>query len=380
MPFSEKIIRLDTHFLQSKGLFNSIQALDPPNALSLGLPSGPAIKANSGFHELAVLSRTKEGTGNVISNEGRAGAGTKTGGTWMTDSDGSIYIQNPRINYFHHESMAGIDSSTVTYDSIVQDSAEPVDISAVVSIRNPVSGTLLEKPGLIRLRVTSSGALEMKQTFTKFYGVLETIPVTTTYKMLSQSGLFNDGLWHTAGFTMKATNWAILVDGDVVKEGTFKYSRVLDPGSRLYIGSLSNGSEPYTGDMDLIVYMGSGSALDFFEMMKPRSGSWISPIIDLGNEYVLESVTNGGYISNDHAVSLSIRVSPTSDFKHVETASFDLSRQFVPPDYYPNRRLYAPLRQWAEGRYAQFEVSMSRGESNFSPNLSNIDVRFIKQD
>jgi hypothetical protein len=224
--------------------------------------------------------------------------------------------------------------------------------------------------------VTSSGALELKQTVTQRFSTEELYAFPVTYDMVTTSGLFGDGLWHSAGFTMTGTSWSILFDGKLLRQATFPLSRTTDPGFRLFIGSKGDGTDSFLGDMDVIIYMGSNTALSFFNSLKPTYGEWLSPVIDLGNTYILDSLTNHGYISNDHNVSVEARLSDTRDFKHVLSTSFNLGEQFIPPDFYQNRILYP--RQWVSGRYAQFNVSMNRGESNFSPNISNVVVNFLK--
>ena len=366
MAFTYKTIKLDTYFKAKQGTFENVESVDPPNALSLGLPGGRSLKIEPDFRTLAVLCRTSEGSGSTIKNEGIGGNGNRTSGIWSTEPDGSIYLKNPRIFFNHNESMVGVEAS---------DDTPSVNVSGAVSIRNPVEGSLISKKGLVKFKVTSAGQLKLVKTYYKAPGS-KSAASTRSVSMTTIGHLFDDGLWHTAGFTIKGNTWTILLDGEPLKEKSFDIKNSSDPGQRLYIGTSGNNDDHYTGDMDMFVYMGSGGAISFFKKLAPSSGEWTSPIIDLGDKYVFDSVTNEGYLSSDHSASIELRISDTSDFFHVQNARVDLTEEFVPPDSFSGRRLYP--NQWAEGRHAQFYVSLGQGRSNFSPNISNLEVRFRK--
>jgi len=367
MSFQYKTIRLDDYFNAKEGVFENVEAVDPPNALSLGLPGGRSLKIEPDFRTLAVLARTGEGSGSTIINEGIAPNGNRASGIWSTEPDGSIYLKKPRIIFSHHQSMIGVESPDDTPD---------VNVSGAVSIRNPTEGALISKKGLVKFKVTAAGQLRLVKTYYKAPGS-KSAGSTRSVSMTTIGHLFDDGLWHTAGFTIKGNTWTILFDGQPLKEKSFDLKNTSDPGQKLYVGTSGYNDDHYNGDMDMIVYMGSGGAISFFNKLTPSSGEWTSPIVDLGDSYVFDSLTNTGYISADHSASLEIRISDTPDFFHVQTARVDLSREFVPPDAFQGRRLYP--REWSEGRYAQFYVSLGQGRSNFSPNISNLEVRFRKR-
>ncbi len=367
------VVRLDDYFDSASAQVESLQTLDPDGVLSLGIANGASLRQSETYDELAVLSRLVNGNGTTILNEGRAGNGSLQSGSWATAEDGRYLLQAPHITYPHHESMVGV---TGTED-------EPsINVSGGVRIRGVTAGTVFHKPDVVQLSINADSSIQVTRTYGKeIEGKKGNFIVTRSFttRATLQPFVQQDHLWHDIGFRIQSSTWNIWVDGTIVAQEEVKKRNVLDPGDPLTVGNNSDGTDPLSGEVSHIVYMGGTSTMRFMDTVNPSQGVWTSPTIDLGEPKTLHYVTNGGYVDRAHDAELTVVVSDTPEFKFTRSATFDLGERMAPPNRFPDRKLFVGQGRgldYIRGRYTRYQVSLRQGDSNFSPQIQDVEVTF----
>lgn len=366
---TKSTLQLDDYFLQ--GNFDNTQPIDPPGAISLGLTylpySGPNSLVDSPeLRDLAVLSRIYENTGTVLDNEGIAGDGTKLAGTWSTDESGRIYIADAAFSYAHHASMVGVIDPTDEPQS---------NVGCAMIIKNWTTGIIVDKPSFFTLAMDAY-ILTFKQTIVTgettgkkgVVGASENLSVLTPLDPL----ILPVDQWYVLGVTIVGTSLNVYINGRQVRSHIFRRKIKADPGNTLYVGRDAGNTSPADADIDLFLYSGTGAAVSFMNRLNPPSGSWKSPVIDLGSsKYFAGCKHPDSWLNLQHRATLELVLSDTPSFKVVDLVTIDLGEKY---EEFPDRTFYWP--QIAKGRYLRATINLSQNEATFAPYLDNVQLFF----
>jgi len=361
-----QIITIDDWFT---GKFENTQPVDPPGCLSIGLSYDSRFILRQ---EVGVYSRTHEGTGTFISNEGQGYDGTLQAGSWVIDHD-RVYLHSPTIKYEHHMShysMTGGVSGGISGRSI--QGAMMRKGAGDTFFYFGIEGSVIQlRRKFYHTNKKVVGKSTVEET-TEWWEILETI-----------EGLFDPNEWHVYSFSISPTQWYIYVDGEVVADLDISdiYSveegevwGEPDCGYPLLIGPLS-------GYVDEIGYLGRPGEGRMIDYLAPYSGTWKSQIFDLGGEYILHKLAYSAYKNSWQNISVTVRISDQADLEYFDEKAFGLDRdtheevfdEFV---YYPGEG----EPDWIKGRYMQVIARLSREKEHFGrPYIDCIHVHMRRQ-
>lgn len=385
-------ISLDTYWLDDEGIFDNIQTDMPTGKLAPGLETDPvSLVSRDDFHNIPIFSILEEGSGSVAANLGSLNDGTITRGTWAQYADGTWYLRNPTITY-----------------------ADPLTVAEWAEFLSPDEDSSVESPllgyvertktstiafGIFHIRNISSGTLCQKDVFRCWIDTSKNIYISAwghTFKVAPHSqelsilnvqnrwmnfGFLVDGTWEYEEYAEGAVRLSnifyeakILINGakipmTLISSGTAAASATPQP---LIIGNNSAGTDPLTADLSWFFYSAlSTSPLGVADSIEVGSGTWTSPIIDLGDTYSFDRVTHDGFLNEDHNAHITIRLAATADMykPKITTARLDeLHQDYTDKSFYPERMVY--------GRYLQVIVNVRRDKvSQLLPHLKTVQLR-----
>lgn len=293
---------------------------------------------------MAIYARSSIGSGNIVGNEGLAGSGTLLAGEWRSGPD-RIYLYSPKIKWDHHPSMYNENGA----------------ISGGVLAKN-ANGILMSKGDRYLIWDISGTVLRLRRSFihsweTPHHWKIPT-PVEHTEvwweELKSEPGIFDPTKWHVFSFSMDSTTWALYVDGEIIADREMASIRDVekgevmdwpDEGDPLYVG-------PISGDIDEIIFLNRNFGGGMTEFLHVTSGTWESPVYDLGGKYALHKITWEGYINSWMSATVLLRLSDTSDFEYFDEIRFSLEHDT--DTYYPHPS------EWIAGKYLKVIVRLNR--------------------
>lgn len=323
-------VTLDDYFLE--GFHENTQPMNPINALGIGIPFGTVLELSSIYKSLSVLARNSVGLGTSILNEGEADQGTLLGGSWTTGADQRVYLKDPRVQFSHHTSMEG---------TIPSGTEDVINISVGAWVRNWTAGTLLFK----------------KDVFDVNRGLVQNLP---------------EDEWFSVAVIVSGTSRRVFING-LEQWSETETSTITHPSNDFFIGQTDTAGDPVTAEVGEVSFLADANILGLLQSLSAFSGTWRSPVIDLGSEKILSKITHpDSYLAPSHNLTLELRLSDTDPMQTFKSESFVLGDQH---EDFPERGFYP--REYLKGQYLQAIVTLSKDRVlPFLPFAKNIQLRY----
>jgi len=322
-------VTLDDYFIE--GFHENTQPMNPINALGIGIPFGTVLELSSIFKNLSILARNSVGLGSSILNEGEADQGTLLGGSWITGTDQRVYLNDPRIQFPHHTSMEG---------TIPSGTEDVINISVGAWVRNWTAGTLLFKKNVFDVNRT----------------LVQNLP---------------EDEWFSVAILVSGTSRRVFING-LEQWSETETNPITHATNDFFIGQNDVAGDPATAEIGEVAFLADANILGLLQSLSAFSGTWRSPIIDLGSEKTLSKITHpDSYIAPSHNLTLELRLSDTNPMQTFKNESFVLGDQH---EDFPNRSFYP--REYLKGRYLQAITTLSKDRIlPFLPFAKGIEFR-----